>query len=62
MVTVQEMIFSSLAMADPLAGDMSSGPENVNPESAIPDPSTMLLLASCLTGLDFFRRGWKRDV
>jgi len=27
----------------------------VNPESAIPDPSTMLLLASCLAGLGFFR-------
>ncbi len=28
---------------------------NVNPRSAIPNPSTMLLLASCLTGLGFFR-------
>ncbi len=62
MVTVQEMIFSSLAMADPLAGDMSSGPVNVNPESAIPDPSTMLLLGSGLAGLGFFRMRRKREA
>ncbi len=53
MVTVQEMIFSSLATADPLAGDMSNGSVNVNPERAIPDPSTMVLLCSGLADLGF---------
>ncbi len=56
MVTVREMIFSSLATADPLAGDLSSDSVNVNPERAIPDLHTMLLLASGLAGLAAWRR------
>ncbi len=49
------MIFSSLATADPLAGDLSSDSVNVSPERAIPDLHTMLLLGSGLAGLGFFR-------
>tara|TARA_B100000315_G_C14264716_1_gene445878 strand:- start:131 stop:313 length:183 start_codon:yes stop_codon:yes gene_type:complete len=55
MVTV-EMKVSSLVAADPLAGDLSSGSVNVNPERAIADPHTMLLLGSGLARLAFFRR------
>ena len=56
MITVQEMIVSSLATSDPLPADLSSGSVNVHPERAIPDPSTMVLLGSGLAGLGFFRQ------
>ncbi len=55
MVTVQEMIVSSLATAYPFADDLFSGSVNVHPERAIPDPSSMVLPGSGLAGLGFFR-------
>jgi len=62
MVTVREMIFSSLATVDPLPGEMSSGSVNVNPKRAIPESHTMVLLGSGLAGLGFFRRRRKREA
>ncbi len=56
MVTVKEIIVSSLATAYPLADDLFSGSVNVHPERAIPDPSTMVLLGFGLAGLGFFRQ------
>ena len=53
---MQEMIVSGLATAYPLADDLFSDSVNVHPERAIPDPSTMVLLGSGLTGLGFFRQ------
>ncbi len=55
-------MISSLATADPLAADLSSGSVNVNLESAIPDPSTIPLLCSGLAGLGFFRRRRKGEI
>jgi len=56
MTIIQELMIFSLATADPSAADLSSGSVNVNSESAIPDPSAILLLGFGLAGLGFFRQ------
>ncbi len=50
---IEKNVPKLFAVVEKLAADLSSGSVNVNPERAIPDPSTMVLLGSGLADLGF---------